>query len=173
MAVRIFLTSLVDRILVASMLAQCRATTRRASNAIASCSYFPTRHASSASRTRVDDNVPRAGFAAQMASRRLPRKWGEGKPGAPNNKLEKDANIVQVKSLKPIEVSNRVKALLGNDQLDHAITMVENLPMPAQNVVIWNILISAAIEKNRFKLAFELYYDVRNSDIKYNTMCLF
>ncbi len=38
--------------------------------------------------------------------------------------------------------------------------MVENLPISAQNVVVWNILIAAAIKSNRFKLAFELYYDV-------------
>ena len=65
-----------------------------------------------------------------------------------------------VKGLKPYEVVARVNILLEENKLDHAVTMVENLPFDAINVVVWNTLISAAIKAARYKLAFELYYDV-------------
>jgi hypothetical protein len=86
---------------------------------------------------------------------------------------KKDGNTplsLTVKGLRPYEVAARVNILLGENKLDHAVTMVENLPLDSVNVVVWNTLITAAIQAARYKLAFELYYDV--SPLFHYSFCL-
>jgi hypothetical protein len=85
------------------------------------------------------------------------RSWSERKSGigSKNSPLQ-----LTVRGLKPFEVVERVNVLLNEGRLDAAISMVENLPADTVNVVVWNCLISAAIKGARYKLAFELYYDV-------------
>lgn len=67
----------------------------------------------------------------------------------------------RVKALTPFETSQRVAELLLKDNgFDRAVHMVENLPLDAQDVVVWNMLIAEAMTLRKFNRAFELYYDV-------------
>ncbi|KAG8787182.1 hypothetical protein FRC16_001585 [Serendipita sp. 398] len=47
--------------------------------------------------------------------------------------------------------------------------MVEKLPLDCVNVIVWNVLIAAAIKAARYKLAFELYYDMKRRHIQPNS----
>ncbi|PVF99938.1 hypothetical protein CPB86DRAFT_783056 [Serendipita vermifera] len=47
--------------------------------------------------------------------------------------------------------------------------MDKNLPLDAVNVVVWNVLIASAIKEARYKLAFELYYNMKRRHIQPNT----
>jgi hypothetical protein len=155
------------------MLSPCRSTAWRVSNAVASCSYTPARAlAATAAEPRYyyhskDTERRRNGYGDFVKRLSARHEYVGGEGGKRSNRRDrKDGNTpisLTVKGLKPYEVASRVNILLQEDKLDHAVTMVENLPLDSVNVVVWNTLITAAIQAARYKLAFELYYDVSSA----------
>ena len=145
------------------MLSPCRSTAWRVSNAVASCSYSSSTRALAATATRPQNERRRNGYGDFVKRLSARQEHVEEK-----NSSIKGGNTpisLTVKGLKPYEVAARVNILVHENKLEHAITMVENLPLDTVNVVVWNTLISAAIKATRYKLAFELYYDVSSMSL--------
>ncbi|KAF7301670.1 hypothetical protein MIND_00732500 [Mycena indigotica] len=68
------------------------------------------------------------------------------------------------KTLHPLEphvLSGRLKKLADKNQLDVAVSMLKNAPLAAQNTPVWNTLIWECSKARRFKLAYELFTDMK------------
>lgn len=156
------------------MFSTCRSSTRIASNAIPSCSYLTQRAQRSVSSVVKHQVNPRGsdnGYSDFVNRLRDRQKISQANDGSQKgSKNYRSPLTLTVRGLKPYEVVERVNVLLAENKLDHAITMVESLPLDAINVVVWNVLIAEAIKANRPKLAFELYYDV--SDVHENFLSI-
>jgi hypothetical protein len=63
--------------------------------------------------------------------------------------------------LTPYALSGRLRGLAERGQLSNAVEMVQNAPMDACNVSVWNTIIFLCMKASRFKLAYKLYTDVR------------
>lgn len=63
--------------------------------------------------------------------------------------------------LTPYVLSGRLQKLCDDDQLDAAVDMLQNAPLDAQNVPVWNNVIREALIARRSKLAYQLFVDVR------------
>lgn len=148
-------------------------------NAVASCSYIATHQASTlAARKRVPWPTSRKKSDAGEESERQPstltgrlmslQNWG-GRRGRGRGP---PPSAVFVKPLKPYDVARRVTQLIKEDRLEHAIEMVNNLPMQAQDVVVWNLLIAEAMTKQRYTRGFEIYYDVSRPPL-HPHLCLY
>lgn len=66
--------------------------------------------------------------------------------------------------LRPPALSARVTAASKAGLIDEAVALVENAPLDAQNVVVWNTLLSAVMVHRKYKLAYSLYVDVSRDD---------
>lgn len=151
-------------------------TTRRVSNSIASCSYTSTRSFAAARVKERANSTPtrstprQSDFLTRLKAHQVAQDAGKVQSSnSEDRNRQNTSRTLTVKGLKPIEVVQRINALLREEKLDHAITMVENLPLDAVNVVVWNVLIQAAIKQARYKLAFELFYDMKRRHVKPNT----
>lgn len=63
--------------------------------------------------------------------------------------------------LQPHDLSKRLRVLTEKGDIEAAVTMLKSMPLAAQNVKVWNTVIKAAFDAEKFKLAFSLYTDVR------------
>ncbi|OBZ76233.1 hypothetical protein A0H81_04014 [Grifola frondosa] len=63
--------------------------------------------------------------------------------------------------LRPAVLSERLIKLSREDRLDDAIIMLQNAPLDAQNAIVWNTLIKHVLEARRYKLAYQLYIDMK------------
>jgi hypothetical protein len=63
--------------------------------------------------------------------------------------------------LEPHILSSRLKKVCDGGQVDTAVAMLKNSPLDAQNVPVWNTLIWECLKAERFRLAYDLYIDVR------------
>ncbi|KAF8631677.1 hypothetical protein AX15_002263 [Amanita polypyramis BW_CC] len=66
-----------------------------------------------------------------------------------------------MKLLEPHVLSSRLKKLCNANQLDAAVSMLKNAPLDAQNAPVWNTLIWEAMKARRFKVAYQLYVDMK------------
>ena len=62
--------------------------------------------------------------------------------------------------LEPHMLSQRIKNLCDELQLDAAVEMLKNAPKDAQSTPVWNTLIWEALKAERWNLAYKLYTDV-------------
>ena len=62
--------------------------------------------------------------------------------------------------LEPHMLSQRIKKLCDELQLDAAVEMLKNAPKDAQSTPVWNTLIWEALKAERWNLAYKLYTDV-------------
>lgn len=62
--------------------------------------------------------------------------------------------------LEPHILSQRIKKLCDELQLDAAVEMLKNAPKDAQSTPVWNTLIWEALKAERWNLAYKLYTDV-------------
>lgn len=144
------------------MLSPCRSTAWKVSNAVASCSYTSSARTLTAIAAKPHNQRQGNGYGDFVKRLSARQERTEGRGSSWKDKRGGNTPIsLTVKGLKPYEVAARVNELVEENKLDHAITMVASLPLDAVNVVVWNTLISTAIRAARYKLAFELYYDVR------------
>nr|GAT59418.1 predicted protein [Mycena chlorophos] len=70
----------------------------------------------------------------------------------------------QTQTLHPLEphtLSARLKKLADKNQLDLAVSMLKNAPLAAQNTPVWNTLIWECAKARRYKLAYELFVDMK------------
>ncbi|KAJ7180080.1 pentatricopeptide repeat-containing protein [Mycena crocata] len=63
--------------------------------------------------------------------------------------------------LEPHVLSARLKKLADDGQLDTAVAMLKNAPLAAQNTPVWNTLIWETMKARRFKLAYDLFIDMK------------
>ncbi|KAJ7638808.1 pentatricopeptide repeat-containing protein [Roridomyces roridus] len=63
--------------------------------------------------------------------------------------------------LEPHVLSARLKKLADDAQLDTAVAMLKNAPLAAQNTPVWNTLIWECMKAKRFKLAYQLFVDMK------------
>ena len=63
--------------------------------------------------------------------------------------------------LRPAVLVKRIQKLMHDGRLDDAVYMVKNVPLDAQDTIVWNVLMSGAMTARRFTLAWQLYVDVR------------
>ncbi|KAJ7276380.1 hypothetical protein B0H12DRAFT_1085067 [Mycena haematopus] len=63
--------------------------------------------------------------------------------------------------LEPHVLSGRLKKLAEQNQLDLAVAMLKNAPLAAQNTPVWNTLIWESLKAKRFKLAYDLFIDMK------------
>ncbi|KAJ7283656.1 pentatricopeptide repeat-containing protein [Mycena rebaudengoi] len=63
--------------------------------------------------------------------------------------------------LEPHVLSARLRKLCDNGQLDAAVAMLKNAPLAAQNTPVWNTLIWECMKAKRFKLAYQLFIDMK------------
>ncbi|KAJ3769509.1 pentatricopeptide repeat-containing protein [Lentinula raphanica] len=71
--------------------------------------------------------------------------------------------------LEPHILSARLKKLCDGGQIDTAVAMLKNSPLDAQNVPVWNTLIWECLKAERFRLAYELYTDMKRRGHRPNT----
>lgn len=67
----------------------------------------------------------------------------------------------EIRLLEPHVLSTRLKKLCDAGQIDGAVSMLKNAPLDAQNTPVWNTLIWECMKAKRFKLAYQLFIDVR------------
>ncbi|KAJ7781255.1 pentatricopeptide repeat-containing protein [Mycena metata] len=63
--------------------------------------------------------------------------------------------------LEPHVLSGRLKKLAEDNQLDTAVAMLKNAPLAAQSTPVWNTLIWECMKAKRFKLAYDLFIDMK------------
>ncbi|KAJ6613450.1 hypothetical protein B0H10DRAFT_2273082 [Mycena sp. CBHHK59/15] len=66
-----------------------------------------------------------------------------------------------MRPLEPHVLSGRLKSLAEANQLNTAVAMLKNAPRDAQNTPVWNTLIWECMKAKRFKLAYDLYVDMK------------
>ncbi|KAJ7771355.1 pentatricopeptide repeat-containing protein [Mycena maculata] len=71
--------------------------------------------------------------------------------------------------LEPHILSGRLKKLAEVNQLDTAVAMLKNAPLAAQNTPVWNTLIWECMKAKRFKLAYDLFVDMKRRGFKPTT----
>lgn len=74
--------------------------------------------------------------------------------------------------LRPSMLADRVKAAADSGSLDDAVLLVKNAPIDAQNVIVWNTLLSEAMRYRRYKLAYSLFNDVSNRPAARFSLCI-
>lgn len=65
--------------------------------------------------------------------------------------------------LSPYTLAGRLRALCDKGAMDDAVEMLKNTPLDAQNIKVWNAMITSAFVARRYRLAWELFVDVRCS----------
>ncbi|KAJ7129677.1 hypothetical protein C8R44DRAFT_615582 [Mycena epipterygia] len=112
------------------------------------------------------DAVPR--YIRRAANSSPKPASGSSKPGAaPDTRFrsrhydpsrEKSPTM---RLLEPHVLSGRLKKLAEDNQLDTAVAMLKNAPLAAQNAPVWNTLIWECMKAERYKLAYELFVDMK------------
>lgn len=117
-------------------------------------------------------------YLSNDASRRAPpstaRGHSRGKVNANATSFRRSAKVPLASTVKTTEVatnkpkrllephvlSQRIKALCDELQLDAAVDMLKNAPKDAQSTPVWNTLIWEALKAERWNLAYKLYTEV-------------
>ena len=80
----------------------------------------------------------------------------QSKVGSSDGKPEREKRF-----LEPYTLSQRLIRLASQDRLDDAVNMLQNSPLDASNVTTWNTILLQCMMKERFKLGFKSFTDVR------------
>jgi len=62
--------------------------------------------------------------------------------------------------LKPYDLSMQLKRMCNEGELNGAIERLKTTPRDAQNVAVWNTMISECLSAERYQLSYELFIDV-------------
>lgn len=68
----------------------------------------------------------------------------------------------EIRLLEPHVLSTRLKKLCDRGQIENAVSTLKNAPLDAQNTPVWNTLIWECMKAKRFKLAYQIFIDVRD-----------
>lgn len=131
----------------------------------------------------LSNTVPLRSFHARAGISTNRRLHGHPEPSAPGKQLSRKSSaentVAKYRSkhyspshkehnpdgkilLEPHILSGRLKKLCDGAQVDTAVAMLKNSPLGAQNVPVWNTLIWECLKAERFRLAHDLYIDVRS-----------
>ncbi|PFH52719.1 hypothetical protein AMATHDRAFT_139360 [Amanita thiersii Skay4041] len=137
-------------------------------------SKFASTRQKQASDVPLNDNEPRL-------PRYLRRQMAFGKPSSPSRTSPRlvtthqdkvfrskhyDPKKIQtpatnMKLLEPHVLSARLKKLCDENKIDAAFSMLKNSPLGSQNTPVWNTLIWEVMKAKRYKLAYQLYVDMK------------
>lgn len=116
-----------------------------------------SRHIATSTGTASSSYPPHSPEVAyDSADKRTREKAKNLRPKPPGNVLPDGKRLLQ-----PYELSRRLKAKCKEEQYTEAIEMLKTSPADAQNVVVWNTLISALLDARKYKLSYQLYIEVR------------
>ncbi|KAI0677483.1 hypothetical protein C8Q78DRAFT_1159874 [Trametes maxima] len=103
-------------------------------------------------------------------SRARPKNNANLKPKTKLKPKRSEGNSVdeqqRPRRLRPHEVSQNITKLCQDRKVDEAVEYLQNLPLDAQNTINWNILIYHASNARRFRLAHQVYLDMKRRGFK-------
>ncbi|KAJ3898485.1 hypothetical protein F5879DRAFT_812537 [Lentinula edodes] len=138
----------------------------------------------------LSNTVPLRSFHARAGISTNRRLHGHPEPSAPGKQLSRKSSaentVAKYRSkhyspshkepnpdgkilLEPHILSGRLKKLCDGAQVDTAVAMLKNSPLGAQNVPVWNTLIWECLKAERFRLAHDLYIDMKRRGHRPNT----
>ncbi|KAG1892456.1 hypothetical protein F4604DRAFT_1699555 [Suillus subluteus] len=103
----------------------------------------------------------------------------KARTGGPSNfraraqldKRQGDGEGVQKKRLlKPYDLSIQLKRLCSEGDLDGAIERLRSTPRDAQNVAVWNTMISECLSAERYQLSYDLFIDMKRRGFSPNSI---
>lgn len=111
--------------------------------------------------------LPKDGEKSSLASTRSRQPVIEetGRPrrrSTPQSRSAKRVEGSRTPLLTPHMLGRRLMRMCTDGNLDEAVTYLQSMPLDAQNVQVWTILISGALRAERYQLAYRLYIDVRS-----------
>ncbi|KAI0335530.1 hypothetical protein GY45DRAFT_808189 [Cubamyces sp. BRFM 1775] len=83
---------------------------------------------------------------------------------------ENDGQPEQKRLLQPYVLSRRLTTMCREGKLDEAYEYLQSLPVDAQNVSVWNTMISQAGGVQRFRLMYQIYTEMKRRGFKPNLM---
>jgi len=72
--------------------------------------------------------------------------------------------------LKPYDLSVQLKRLCSEGDLDGAIERLKSTPRDAQNVAVWNTMISECLSAERYQLSYDLFIDMKRRGFSPNSI---
>ncbi|KAF9247042.1 hypothetical protein BU15DRAFT_57966 [Melanogaster broomeanus] len=82
-------------------------------------------------------------------------------PLSPERKLAKRGDGRSPKLLKPYDLALQLKQLCASGNLDGAIERLQSVPRDAQNIAVWNTMLSLCMSEKKFQLAYTLFTDMK------------
>ncbi|KAG1779694.1 hypothetical protein EV702DRAFT_1085990 [Suillus placidus] len=113
------------------------------------------------------------------ASERHQGHLDEARVGGPSNfrsraqmdKHQGNGEGVQKKRLlKPYDLSIQLKRLCSEGDLDGAIERLKSTPRDAQNIAVWNTMISECLSAERYQLSYDLFVDMKRRGFSPNSI---
>ncbi|OSD04313.1 hypothetical protein PYCCODRAFT_1476342 [Trametes coccinea BRFM310] len=125
--------------------------------------------ASGQSSATVATDYPRAA-ASKPSTSRSPaanRKFkGKSFSGQQNGDEQESGQQGTKRLLQPHVLSQRLSRMCQDGKLDEALEYLKTLPLDAQNTSVWNTLISQAKEQQRFRLAYQIFVEMKRRGFK-------
>ncbi|KAG1754034.1 uncharacterized protein EDB91DRAFT_1234378 [Suillus paluster] len=72
--------------------------------------------------------------------------------------------------LKPYDLSMQLKRMCSEGDLEGAIERLKTTPRDAQNVAVWNTMISECLSAERYQLSYELFIDMKRRGFSPNSI---
>ncbi|KAG1907192.1 uncharacterized protein F5891DRAFT_940131 [Suillus fuscotomentosus] len=72
--------------------------------------------------------------------------------------------------LKPYDLSIQLKSLCREGDLDGAIERLKSTPRDAQNIAVWNTMISECLSAERYQLSYDLFVDMKRRGFSPNSI---
>ncbi|KAG0709629.1 hypothetical protein DFH29DRAFT_841164 [Suillus ampliporus] len=72
--------------------------------------------------------------------------------------------------LKPYDLSMQLKRMSSEGDLDGAIERLKTTPRDAQNIAVWNTMISECLSAERYQLSYELFTDMKRRGFSPNSI---
>lgn len=66
-------------------------------------------------------------------------------------------------------LADRIKLLSSRNQLDAAVDLVKRSPAQIANVVCWNVLVNACLQHKQYKLAYDVWMDMKRRGVRPTT----
>ncbi|KAG1755697.1 hypothetical protein EDB19DRAFT_1662525 [Suillus lakei] len=101
----------------------------------------------------------RAGGPSNFRSRaQLDKRQGNGE------------GVQKTRLLKPYDLSIQLKRLCSEGDLDGAIERLKSTPRDAQNIAVWNTMISECLSSERYQLSYDLFIDMKRRGFSPNSI---
>ncbi|KAH7929442.1 hypothetical protein BV22DRAFT_1056862 [Leucogyrophana mollusca] len=92
------------------------------------------------------------------------------KPGHRPTQRDAEGQQPPKRLLTPYNLAMQLKRLCSEGNYDAAVDRLKSTPRDAQNVKVWNTMISECLEAKRFSLAYDLFTDMKRRGFSPNTL---